>query len=467
MYAILGVDRSVDARGLKKAYRQKALECHPDKNPNGEQQFKEVNHAYQILSMPKSRAEYDRQLARKEFRPGPTRPDFREPEPGDTVPRRRGFNPTTLNVNDIIKKDREMAKKKANLKQAFGFDPAKSVHLQDLLRKQREEMPDVLRKEPTAAPNFFQPKMPTHQPPSRRPNFDDARSPKARSPKAEGFMRREEALKEAAQREREMLQKRRLEQERKQKEQMAQNSVWMQDELSRMQKLAHQNVEAERFAQQKAKSSRLADLHLSPRERQKEREKAAAEDEAKLAELKAQMQRFKANEGPRQQALDNRVRHTRAERNEWQRRSSTAKGDLLSKLQKEKEMEINALHQEELKRPQNLDAHTAQQQKILTDLDARIRGIKQKMEDQSNEAEKFRQPEPSARGLEEEKMRQMEQLRPLPKKKSPNPQPPAAEMQEFLDYIREQRVQQELAHAKFQAEAAKLENKILNFVSAH
>ena len=59
----------------------------------------------------------------------------------------------------------------------------------------------------------------------------------------------------------------------------------------------------------------------------------------------------------------------------------------------------------------------------------RIRGIKQKMEDQSNEAEKFRQPEPSARGLEEEKMRQMEQLRPLPKKKSPNPQPPAAEMQ--------------------------------------
>ena len=205
LYAILGVDRSVDARGLKKAYRQKALECHPDKNPNGEQQFKEVNHAYQILSMPKSRAEYDRQLARKEFRPGPTRPDFRglsritptsfgawdmqyciswqklcavlckfvlgtlqrkvhvtfplEPEPGDTVPRRRGFNPTTLNVNDIIKKDREMAKKKANLKQAFGFDPAKSVHLQDLLRKQREEMPDVLRKEPTAAPNFFQPKV--------------------------------------------------------------------------------------------------------------------------------------------------------------------------------------------------------------------------------------------------------------------------------------------------------------------
>ena len=35
--------------------------------------------------------------------------------------------------------------------------------------------------------------------------------------------------------------------------------------------------------------------------------------------------RLQANEGPRQQALDNRVRHTRAERNEWQRRSSTAK----------------------------------------------------------------------------------------------------------------------------------------------
>lgn len=50
LYALLGVDRNVNARELKKAYRQKALEFHPDKNPAGEQMFKQINQAYSVLS---------------------------------------------------------------------------------------------------------------------------------------------------------------------------------------------------------------------------------------------------------------------------------------------------------------------------------------------------------------------------------------------------------------------------------
>ena len=65
LYGVLGVDKNVDARELKKAYRKKALEYHPDKNPNGEHLFKQVNHAYQILSVVKSRQEYDRQQVRR------------------------------------------------------------------------------------------------------------------------------------------------------------------------------------------------------------------------------------------------------------------------------------------------------------------------------------------------------------------------------------------------------------------
>eukprot|EP00667_Euglena_gracilis_P015508 EG_transcript_16142 len=130
LYALLGVDRNVNARELKKAYRQKALEFHPDKNPAGEQMFKQINQAYSVLSGVKSREEYDRKLQRREGTftsgAGPTR--------------RPPFAPGAVNVQDIIQKDREMARRRAELKQVFGLDPTRSVRLQTLIRRQREEL---------------------------------------------------------------------------------------------------------------------------------------------------------------------------------------------------------------------------------------------------------------------------------------------------------------------------------------
>jgi len=62
-YNILGVDKNATEEQIKKAYRKKAMEFHPDKNqgdPNAEAKFKEAAEAYETLSDSDKRSNYDR-----------------------------------------------------------------------------------------------------------------------------------------------------------------------------------------------------------------------------------------------------------------------------------------------------------------------------------------------------------------------------------------------------------------------
>ncbi len=62
-YEVLGVAKGADAATIKKGYRQKAKELHPDRNsdnPNAEAQFKEANEAYEVLKDENKKAAYDR-----------------------------------------------------------------------------------------------------------------------------------------------------------------------------------------------------------------------------------------------------------------------------------------------------------------------------------------------------------------------------------------------------------------------
>jgi molecular chaperone DnaJ len=86
-YDVLGVSKTASEADLKKAFRKKAMELHPDRNkddPRAESQFKEVNEAYDVLKDAQKKAAYDRfghaafengSAGPGGFRPG-TNPDF-------------------------------------------------------------------------------------------------------------------------------------------------------------------------------------------------------------------------------------------------------------------------------------------------------------------------------------------------------------------------------------------------------
>lgn len=62
LYEILGVSKDASDAEIKKAFRRRARELHPDVNKaaDAEDQFKELNEAYDVLSDPNKRAQYDR-----------------------------------------------------------------------------------------------------------------------------------------------------------------------------------------------------------------------------------------------------------------------------------------------------------------------------------------------------------------------------------------------------------------------
>lgn len=76
-YKILGVERGADEAAIKQAYRRLARKYHPDvsKEPNAEEQFKNVQEAYEVLKDKEKRAAYDalgsNWKAGQEFRPPP------------------------------------------------------------------------------------------------------------------------------------------------------------------------------------------------------------------------------------------------------------------------------------------------------------------------------------------------------------------------------------------------------------
>ena len=87
-YQVLGVAKSADEAEIKKAYRRRAKDLHPDRNqgdPKAQEKFSELNTAYEVIGDADKRKQFDRGEIDAEGKPKPKGAPARKAKPAASV----------------------------------------------------------------------------------------------------------------------------------------------------------------------------------------------------------------------------------------------------------------------------------------------------------------------------------------------------------------------------------------------
>ena len=128
LYGLLGLPRGAPREDIRSAHRRLVREYHPDANPgddSAEERFKEVQHAYEVLSDPRKRREYDEGLVRASSRGGgdPARGGGTRARAGRGAGTSggRGRNASGEDLSDLVRKLVDLSDNRAGGQREEGF----------------------------------------------------------------------------------------------------------------------------------------------------------------------------------------------------------------------------------------------------------------------------------------------------------------------------------------------------------
>ena len=146
LYKVLGLSRGASQEDIRKAHRKLVHEYHPDANPEdprAEERFKEIQQAYEVLSNPQKRQEYDKGLhTSSEGSSGRRRPRARRRTEGETT--------YTVDLSELLAKLADLSSDGASGQKGGSYEPRgeEVAHIAKLLGEKISRISELWGKDP-------------------------------------------------------------------------------------------------------------------------------------------------------------------------------------------------------------------------------------------------------------------------------------------------------------------------------